>query len=273
MIKDKSSSIVCPPGGGTGVIKTGCNPTLETLFNHVSVREYTCQPVEEETLNLILKAAVSGSTMGNMQLFSVIVTRDADMKAKLAPLHFNQPMATSAPVILTFCADLHRFNQFCKFRDANTEAYSNLQAYQWAVTDAIIAAQNACVAAESLGLGFCWLGTITYNVDKFVEILQLPKHVIPVACIPMGYPVKKPALTQKLPVETFVHQEVYRDYDEERIDTFYHEKENSEETKHILAGNPDCENLAQVFTKHRYTQPDNEHFSEVLRDTLERQGF
>ena len=249
------------------------NPTLETLLNHVSVREYTEQPVDEQTLNMILKAACCGSTMGNMQLFSIIVTRDAEMKAKLAPLHFNQPMATSAPVILTFCADFRRFNQYCRFRNANTEAYSNLQAYQWAVTDALIAAQNACVAAESLGLGFVWLGTITYNVDKFVEILQLPDHVIPVACIPMGYPVKKPALTQKLPVETFVHQEVYHDYDEQRINEFYREKEGSEETIEILAENPDCDNLAQVFTKHRYTQPDNEHFAGVLRETLERQGF
>ena len=249
------------------------NPTLETLLNHVSVREYTDQPVEEETLNLILKAACCGSTMGNMQLFSIIVTRDAEMKAKLAPLHFNQPMATSAPVILTFCADFRRFNQYCRFRDANSEAYSNLQSYHWAVTDALIAAQNACVAAESLGLGFCWLGTITYNVDKFVEVLRLPEHVIPVACIPMGYPVKKPALTQKLPVETFVHQEVYHDYNEQRINEFYREKENSEETKHILVENPDCDNLAQVFTKHRYTQPDNEHFAEVLREMLVKQGF
>jgi FMN reductase [NAD(P)H] len=89
----------------------------------------------------------------------------------------------------------------------------------------------------------------------------------------MGYPVKKPALTQKLPVETFVHQEVYHDFDEHRINEFYREKENSEETKGILSENPDCENLAQVFTKHRYTQPDNEHFAEVLRETLKKQGF
>ena len=273
MSNDQVSNSVCPHCKGVGVIKNDYNPTLETLFNHVSVREYSDRPVEEETLNLILKAACSGSTMGNMQLFSVIVTRDEAMKAKLAPFHFNQPMATSAPVILTFCADFRRFNQYCRFRDANTEAYSNLQSYHWAVTDALIAAQNACVAAEALGLGFVWLGTITYNVDKFVDALQLPKHVIPVACIPMGYPVKKPALTQKLPVETFVHREVYRDYDEQRIDEFYREKENSEETANILKENPDCDNLAQVFTKHRYTQPDNEHFAQVLKETLERQGF
>lgn len=248
------------------------NETLNTIFNHVSVREYLDRKVDDETLNLILKAACSGSTMGNMQLFSIIVTRDEAMKQKLAPLHFNQPMATQAPLILTFCADFRRFNRYCEFRDAETEAYSNLQSYHWAVTDALIAAQNACVAAESLGLGFCWLGTITYNVDKFIEVLNLPKHVIPVACIPMGYPVAKPALTQKLPVEAMVHYETYHDYDKGKIDHLYAEKESSEETQQLLREN-NLPNLAQIFTQKRYTKADNEHFAKVLLDALKKQGF
>jgi len=248
------------------------NETLNTILNHVSVREYLDRKVDDETLNLILKAACSGSTMGNMQLFSIIVTRDEAMKQKLAPLHFNQPMATQAPLILTFCADFRRFNRYCEFRDAETEAYSNLQSYHWAVIDALIAAQNACVAAESLGLGFCWLGTITYNVDKFIEVLDLPKHVVPVACIPMGYPVAKPALTQKLPVEAMVHYETYQDYDKENIDRLYAEKEASEETQQLLREN-DLPNLAQIFTQKRYTKADNEHFAKVLLDALKKQGF
>ena len=248
------------------------NETLDTIFNHVSVREYLDRKVEDETLNLILKAACSGSTMGNMQLFSIIVTRDEEMKQKLAPLHFNQPMATQAPLILTFCADFRRFNRYCEFRDAETEAYSNLQSYHWAVIDALIAAQNACVAAESLGLGFCWLGTITYNVDKFIEVLNLPEHVIPVACIPMGYPVAKPALTQKLPVEAMVHYETYQDYDKEKIDHLYAEKESSDETQQLLREN-NLPNLAQIFTQKRYVKADNEHFAKVLLDALKKQGF
>lgn len=248
------------------------NPTLNTLYNHVSIRQYTDQKVEENVLNQILKAACSGSTMGNMQLFSIIVTEDEEMKQRLAPFHFNQPMATQAPLILTFCADFRRFNQYCAFRDAETEAYSNLQSYQWAVTDALIAAQNACVAAESLGLGICWMGTITYNVDKFVQVLELPRHVIPVACIAMGYPAEKPSLTQKLPMEALVHREVYQDYDKASIDRLFAEKESSEETKQILAEN-ELPNLAQVFTQKRYVKKDNEYFAEVLRKTLEEQGF
>jgi len=248
------------------------NPTLETLYHHVSVREYTDQKVDETVLNQILKAACSGSTMGNMQLFSIIVTEDEEMKRKMAPFHFNQPMATQAPLILIFCADFRRFNRYCEFRDAETEAYSNLQSYHWAVTDALIAAQNACVAAESLGLGFCWLGTITYNADKFIEVLELPRHVVPVACITMGYPKAKPALTQKLPVEAMVHRETYHDYDKATIDRLYAEKEASEETKKLLEENQ-LPNLAQIFTQRRYVKQDNEHFAGVLHDTLKKQGF
>lgn len=248
------------------------NPVLDVINQHVSVREYKKDTISEETLNQILVAACNGSTMGNMQLFSIIVTQDDEMKRKLAPFHFNQPMATQAPLILTFCADFRRFNRYCEFRDAETEAYSNLQSYQWAVTDALIAAQNACVAAESLGLGLCWMGTITYNVDKFVETLQLPEHVVPVACIAMGYPVEKPALTQKLPLEAFVHHETYHDFDRERIEHIYAEKEQSEETKQLLEENQ-LPNLAQIFTRKRYVKADNEHFAKVLLDTLEKQGF
>ena len=248
------------------------NETLQTLYNHVSIREYQERLVEEEVLQQVLTAACCGSTMGNMQLFSIIVTQDEEMKRKMAPFHFNQPMATKAPLILTFCADFRRFNRYCEFRQAETEAYSNLQSYQWAVTDALIAAQNACVAAESLGLGFCWLGTITYNVDKFVEVLELPRHVIPVACITMGYPVARPALTQKLPVEAFVHRETYHDYDEAAINRIYAEKEASEETRNILEENQ-LDNLAQVFTQRRYTKKDNEYFANVLKETLAKQGF
>lgn len=248
------------------------NQTIETILKHRSIREFKSDEVSQEVLDNILKAACNGSTMGNMQLYSIIVTRDKEMMQKMAPAHFNQPIATNAPLILTFCADFHRFNQYCAFRDAETEAYSNLQAYHWAVIDALIAAQNACVAAESQGLGLCWLGTITFNVDKFVDILKLPKHVVPVACVAMGYPMQTPELTDKLYYADLVHQEVYQEYDEERINKVYAEKEKHPNTLAILEAN-NLPNLAQVFTKCRYKKEDNEYFSKVLSDVLKKQGF
>ncbi len=248
------------------------NETIHTLLSHRSIRKYSDQKISDAILDIILRAACNGSTMGNMQLHSIIVTEDKTMMEKMAPFHFNQSMATNAPLILTFCADLNRFKHYCRYRDAETEAYSNFQSYHWAVIDAIIAAQNGCVAAESLGLGICWLGTITYNADKFIEIMKLPENVVPVACISIGYPDEKPPLTDKLPLEAFVHREVYQDYNREMIDTLYAEKENHRNTLKLLEEN-NLPNLARIFTENRYKKGDNEHFAEVLKKVLIKQKF
>ena len=249
------------------------NPTIDTLLAHRSIREFTEKPIENDVLQQILKAACNGSTMGGMQLFSIIVTKDKAMMEKMAPFHFNQPIATNAPVILTFCADFHRFDRYCECRNAATDAYRNLQAYQWAVTDALIAAQNACVAAESFGLGFCWLGTITYNTPQFIEAMQLPEHVVPVACVPMGYPSHpETPLTTKLPYETLVHEETYREYTEEEINRAYAAMEAVPNNISMVKDNG-FENLAQDYVGRRYKKEDNEYFSQVLKDCLKKQGF
>ena len=248
------------------------NTTLKTMLQHRSIRKFTAEEIDEQTLDLILKAACNGSTMGNMQLYSIVVTKDKEKMQAMAPFHFNQPIATNAPVILTFVADFNRFNKYCEHRDAATDAYSNLQSYHWAVIDAIIAAQNACVAAESMGLGICWLGTITFNVDKFVETLQLPKHTLPVACIAFGHPDEEPELTDKLPLEALVHYETYNEYNKESIDWLYAEKEAHKNTKQLLEEN-NLPNLARIFTERRYTKAANEHFAKVLESVMKGQGF
>ncbi len=245
---------------------------IETLLSHRSIRKYKNKPIEKETLDTILKAACNGSTMGNMQLFSIIVTQDKQKMEEMAPLHFHQPIATNAPLLLTFCADFHRFYRYCESRGVDTDAYSNLQSYHWAVTDAIIAAQNACIAAESLGLGLCWLGTITFNTPQFIDAMKLPQHVIPLACIAMGYPDEEVPLTDKLPIEAMVHAEEYHDYSDDDINVFYNEKEKHPNTLKILEEN-NLQNLAQVFTQKRYKKEDNEHFAQVLEDVIKNQGF
>lgn len=246
--------------------------TLETIMAHRSIRAFKEQPIENEVIDKILAAACNGSTMGGMQLFSIIVTTDKAKMAEMAPFHFNQPIATTAPMILTFCADFHRFDRYCECRGVSTDAYNNLQAYQWAVTDALIAAQNACVAAESLGLGLCWLGTITYNVPQFIDAFKLPKHVIPVACIPMGYPAEDCGLTTKLPVKALIHKEVYCEYSDESINKIYQQLESVPSNVKMLQ-DYDFQSLAQDYVERRYKKADNEYFSEVLYDELVKQGF
>lgn len=247
------------------------NPTLQTLNAHRSVRAYSAQEVSEESLQQVLQAASRASTTGNMQLYSIIVNRDAEMKRKIAPAHFNQPAVLSAPVVLTFCADFRRFNQWCRYRDAEP-GYDNLQSFMWAVVDAVAATQNACIAAESLGLGICYMGTVTYNAHELIKIYGLPEGVVPVTCITLGYPVEQPPLADRLPMEGIVHQEVYRDYDKERIDAVYAEREASPETLRLLKEN-DLPNLARIFTERRYRAEDNVAFSKLFMQVLESQGF
>jgi hypothetical protein len=209
--------------------------------------------------------------MGNMQLYSVVVTRDAAMKTALAPAHFNQPMVTQAPVVLTFCADFHRFTRWCEERNA-TPGYANFLSFMNAVQDTLLAVQNFCVLAEDAGLGLCYLGTTLYNPDAIISALRLPKLVIPVATLTVGYPDEQPAQPERLPLEALVHRETYADYSAEDINRLYADKEAMPENRHFVEINHK-QNLAQVFTDLRYRKEDNEAMSRTLWDTLKRQGF
>lgn len=244
---------------------------LETLLGHKTIREYSNQAIPDDILNNILKAAIRASTTGNMQLYSIIINKDEEMKKKILPFHFNQQAVVEAPVVLTFCADFNRFNKWCRFRDAEP-AYDNMQAFMWAVIDAIIATQNACIAAEYYGLGICYMGTVTYNAHELIKLYKLPKGVVPVSCITIGYPLKEPELADRLPLNAVIHHETYKDYTKEDIDALYFERENSELTKKLLKENQ-LENLAKVFTEKRYTKKDNEYFSELFLNVIKEQGF
>lgn len=244
---------------------------LEVLKNHKTIRKYSEQPVDDALLNEVLDAGTRASTTGNMQVYSIVVTRDDAMKAVLSPTHFNQPMVKDAPVVLTFCADYNRFNKWCRQRDAEP-GYDNFLSFFTAAIDALLVAQNVCVAAEAKGLGICYLGTVTYNADKIIEILKLPRGVVPVATVTLGFPAEEPPLTDRLPLEAVVHRETYKDYSPEDIDRFYLPKEALNENRQFVAEN-NKETLAQVFTDVRYKKADNEHFSRVFMEVLKNQGF
>ncbi len=244
---------------------------LEVLKNHKTIRKYSEQPVDDALLNEVLNAGTRASTTGNMQVYSIVVTRDDAMKAVLSPTHFNQPMVKEAPVVLTFCADYNRFNKWCRQRDAEP-GYDNFLSFFTAAIDALLVAQNVCVAAEAKGLGICYLGTVTYNADRIIDILKLPRGVVPVATVTLGFPAEEPPLTDRLPLEAVVHQETYKDYLPEDIDRFYSPKEALDENRQFVTEN-NKETLAQVFTDVRYKKADNEHFSRVFLQVLKQQGF
>ena len=244
---------------------------MDCIKNRRTIRKYKQEEIPSTLLNSLLEEAFRASTMGNMQLYSVVVTREPEMKAKLAPAHFNQPMVTTAPVVLTFCADFNRFSKWCKCRKAEP-GYDNPISFINAASDALLVTQNFCTLAEAHGLGICYLGTTVYNPDQIVEILQLPELVMPVATITVGYPDESPVQPERLPLEGILHEEVYHDYTDQDIDRIYAAKEAMPENQHFVNINQK-ETLAQVFTDIRYKKADNEYMSGVLKKTLKQQGF
>lgn len=235
-----------------------------------SVRRFTDKPVDTELLNSILAAAAKSPTCGNMQLYSVIVTRDAERKASLAKCHFCQP-ATQAPVMLTICADFARFTRWCELRGADA-GFDNLESFMSATADAIIFAQQITTIAEREGLGTCYLGTVTYNAPEIAGQLRLPRLTVPVACLAIGWPDGEGEETERLPIEAFVHEEEYRDDSDEDILALFRSKEEYPANKGYVEENGK-ENLAQVFAEVRYPRAMNEEFSAKLTEFLKLSGF
>lgn len=236
-----------------------------------TIRQYTQQPVTDELLNALLDQAMRTQTMGNLQLYSVVVTRDEEMKRQLAPAHFNQPMVTQAPVVLTICADFRRTTDWCLCRQADP-GYDNLLSYLNASTDALLYTQTLSLLAEEAGLGVCFLGTTLYQPQLISRVLNLPSLVLPVATLTVGWPAEEPEQCERLPLEAIVHQETYQPYTHERIDALYNQKESLPINQHFVEVN-NKETLAQVFTDLRYTRHDNETLSTSFIDTLHTQGF
>lgn len=245
---------------------------LESMKNRRTIRNYIKKDIPESLLNELFEIAIRSSSTGNMQLYSVIVNRDKVNKEKQAPLHFNQKMVTEAPVLLTFCADANRFVKWAEQRNAKP-GFGNLQMFMAATIDAMLFAQSFCNAAEAKGLGICYLGTTAYNADKIIKSLSLPRLVVPIVSVTIGYPeLPLPDLVERLPVEGVIHQEEYTDYTPFDIDFLYRMKEEMEINKQYTKENTK-ETLAQVFTDIRYTKKNNEYFSEVFLNVLKDQGF
>jgi FMN reductase [NAD(P)H] len=244
---------------------------MNTIETRRSIRKYSNKDVSQELLNDLLEKAERTQTMGNLQLYSVVVTRSSEIRHQLAPAHFNQPMVEEAPVVLTFCADFRRTSLWAENRKAEP-GYDNFLSFLNASTDALLYCQTFCNLAEESGLGLCFLGTTVYMPDMIIDVLHLPRLVMPVATITLGWPAENPSLSDRLPLAAVVHNETYNDYTPADIDRYYSAKESLSENKRFVEIN-NKETLAQVFTDIRYTKKDNETMSEGMIKALKRQGF
>ena len=180
-------------------------------------------------------------------------------------------MVIAAQVVLTFCADFNRITKWCELRQADA-GFDNFQSFMATAIDSLVVAQTFCIAAESVGLGICYLGTTTYNAREIIDTLKLPKLVVPITTITVGYSDDTPEKTDRLPLEAIIHYESYKDFNTDEINKLYSVKENSDFYKQFVAENKK-ETLAQVFTDIRYSRKNNEFFSDKFLDVLKEQGF
>ena len=187
------------------------NEVLRQLQERKSVRVYEDRPVEPEVKRAVLEAAIQAPSAGNMALYTILDITDPEKKEALAKSCDDQPFIAKAPVVLIFCADYRRwYDVFCQYVEEVRKP--DMGDLFLAEADALIAAQNAVVAAHSLGLGSCYIGDITENYEYHRKLLNLPQYVVPAAMLCMGYPTQQQKSRPKPPrhpVEALVHENGY----------------------------------------------------------------
>lgn len=242
---------------------------ISLMKAHRTVRRYSQRTVDDEVLRRMLECGLRASNTGNMQMYSIVVTTDADLRARLSQLHFGQ--GATAPVFITVCVDVNRYHHWCRLNGCD-EPYSNLLWLMSSTVDASLCAQNICVAAEAEGLGFCYLGTVMYNTRAIAELLHLPKGVVPVVTLSMGYPDEEPAQSERLPLDGVCHRDTYHDYSDDDIRRVHRVREEFPFNQEMVKLNG-VRNLAELFTTKRYPRKDNEAVSQALREFVEQAGF
>lgn len=195
------------------------NPVIQSLFDRKSVRVYEEREIEPEKKQLILEAACQAPSAGNQQLYTIIDITDQKLKEKLSVTCDNQPFIAKAPLVLIFCADAQKW--YDAYRSCGIDARKPESGdILLAMEDAAIAAQNGVTAAESLGIGSCYIGDILENCEQHRELLGLPDYVIPAVMVVFGYPTKQQKERKKperTAMQYIVHENRYRQPDKEQL--------------------------------------------------------
>jgi len=254
--------------------KSVSTPAIEQISRHWSVRDYRTDPVPDEIVKEIVAAGQRASTSSNLQTYSVVAVTEPERIARLAELCGDQRQIHQAPVFLAWCADLSRLDRVCQMRSYEQEA-GYLESFLVAAVDAALAMQNAALAAESLGLGMCYIGAIRNHPAEIIELLELPRLVFAVSGMTLGWPAVEPFLRPRLPLEAVLHwqrydtageEEALEAYDRAMIETgIYHGRQ---------VPVPGCEDEMEAYgwlehSARRASRP----VRTGLRDVLRQQGF
>jgi nitroreductase len=253
------------------------------LQAHRSIRKYDAsRPVDAALVDRVLDDALHGtSSSGNLNLVSVIRTRDPQRKRRLCELHFDQPMVLQAPLVLTFCADTHRTRRWLALRGARL-GFADLLSWHVAAIDAVLLAQSAALGFESHGLGMCYMGTTLHSMRKIADFLECPSHCLPVTSMVVGWPAEAPAQRDRLPPAAWIHDERYQEPGPAEIERDYAERERRGIERYMAAGPEMAQrwrehgitSLAQFYTSRIKYDPDVfRRDSDELRALLEERGY
>ena len=199
------------------------NEVIRQLYDRKSTRVFEDKPIPPEAKEAILRAAVMAPTAGNQQLYTILDITDQSIKNQLVKSCDNQPFIATAPMVLIFCADCRKWYE--AFRAAGCEPRKpGVGDLLLAVSDTNIAAQNAVVAAESLGIGSCYIGDITENFEYHRQLLQLPEYVVPTCMLCFGYPTqqqKERVKPERVEMKHVVHENAYREMDAAELEEMF----------------------------------------------------
>jgi FMN reductase (NADPH) len=213
------------------------NQVIETILNHRSIRNFEERALSQKQIETIVECAQAASTSSFIQAYSIIGIKNPEMKKRLAEIAGNQTYVESNGHLFIFCADLHRHEVMAEMEDQDlTTSLQSTEKFMVGLIDASLAAQNAVVAAESMGLGACYIGGIRNNLEAVCDLLHIPDRVIPLFAVVVGYPQQQPDKKPRLPLHHVYHEETYQQnsetyksqlqaYDKE-ISSYYLERTN-----------------------------------------------
>ena len=255
---------------------------ISGLFNHHrSIRKFKPDPIDPALVERVCGEAIAGaSSSGNLNSFSLVLTRDAERKRRLYELHFEQEMVLEAPLVVTFCADWFRTREWLRLRGAR-DNFNNLIGWHVAAFDAIIVAQNVCLGFEAEGLGICYMGTTLHSMTEIAELLELPDTCLPVTSIVVGRPAEDPAKRDRLPLRAFLHDERYHRPTVPELEEIYDQREVKGWARYMAypelrakVQSLGITSLAQFYTSTAKYDPDEfRHDSDKLRALLEKKHF
>lgn len=249
------------------------NPVIESLLNHRSIRKFKQDPIPEETIRVLVSAGCRAATAGNLQMYSFLVIDDEERIGRLRGEVI--PAMTKVPLVLVVLLDLYRIKRWLELSDARPPILNRPIYFMLGFWDATIALQNVVIAAESLGLGTCYYGSILeFDIHKH---FGAPEHVFPAGMICLGYPDEDPPLSQRLPLEAILHRNHYQLFDDATIKGFYGEREKIWEAvpaaRKKKLRKEGIETIPQALAVQRFSEEPTRVRSEGVLRNLERAGF